>query len=291
MIVTRAVEWCTPEYSLRRLAIVRATLSLFMVLDVLVILPNPWALTAHPDFYAPVFALQILHLPPLTLPFAVLLFVGVAGGASLVAWTSLRPEPGAQWARVQKTAGIIASVAFSLWVFYAMSYGYIQHDHLALMIAAWVLPTAPAAHRHSVGTSRAGGWALRAIQLAVVATYFFSVLGKWVYSGTPFAWANSAVFARAFIRRGSIFVRWMLDLPWLFVPAQWTLLAVEILSPLVFLVKGRGLYVVAGFFALFHFATFMALGIHFLPTVVCWVAFLPLCEDRPKAGGIAGDSA
>ena len=36
------------------------------------------------------------------------------------------------------------------------------------------------------------------------------------------------------------------------------------------------------FFCLFHLMTYIALGIHFLPTVICWAAFLPLEKLVPK---------
>jgi cytochrome c biogenesis protein CcdA len=46
--------------------------------------------------------------------------------------------------------------------------------------------------------------------------------------------------------------------------------------------KGRWLYGVVAFFCLFHLMTYLALGIHFLPTVICWAAFLPLEKLVPK---------
>ncbi|MEY9259578.1 hypothetical protein ABH903_002612 [Brevibacterium epidermidis] len=36
------------------------------------------------------------------------------------------------------------------------------------------------------------------------------------------------------------------------------------------------------FFFLFHLMTYLALGIHFPPTVICWAAFLPLEKLVPK---------
>ena len=51
---------------------------------------------------------------------------------------------------------------------------------------------------------------------------------------------------------------------------------IELLSPVVLWLRGRWLYVAISTFLFFHLATFLSLGIHFLPTVVCWAAFLPL---------------
>jgi hypothetical protein len=63
----------------------------------------------------------------------------------------------------------------------------------------------------------------------------------------------------------------------------------EFLSPIALFVKGKWLYGVVVFFCLFHLLTYLALGIHFLPTVICWAAFLPLEKLVPKR--FAGSSA
>lgn len=113
----------------------------------------------------------------------------------------------------------------------------------------------------------AAGWALRAIQIAVVATYFCSVLAKIGYSGSLAAWGNSAILTWAVIRRGNGPARWMVEhTPWVFVPAQWAGLLMELCSPVVLFLRGRAL----------HLAVLVLLRILFLPTVVCWAAFLPV---------------
>jgi hypothetical protein len=50
----------------------------------------------------------------------------------------------------------------------------------------------------------------------------------------------------------------------------------EFLSPVVLWLRGRWQLAGAMFFLAFHLANTVMLGIHFLPTVVCWLAFAPL---------------
>jgi hypothetical protein len=97
-----------------------------------------------------------------------------------------------------RLAGWAAALAFTWWLFIDMSYGKVDHDHLALLVALYVLPTiGPSGTRRDrrwafedigrrwVATSgwrdmartEAVGWALRCVQVAVVATYFLR-LGK-----------------------------------------------------------------------------------------------------------------
>jgi hypothetical protein len=58
-------------------------------------------------------------------------------------------------------------------------------------------------------------------------------------------------------------------------------LVLELGAPVVFLLREhRRIWLLAGF-AGFHPATFALLGIHFLPTLVCWAAFLPLERLEP----------
>jgi hypothetical protein len=60
------------------------------------------------------------------------------------------------------------------------------------------------------------------------------------------------------------------------------MLIAEFLSPVVLFLRGKALLLSAAFFLGFHFITFLSLGIHFLPTVICWLAFFPI--ERVAAG-------
>src|SRR5699024_7544593 len=98
-----------------------------------------------------------------------------------------------------------------------------------------------------------------------------------------------AVIIWALMRRGAEWSKPFLEMPGLLIAAQWATLVFEFLSPIALFLKGKWLYGVVAFFCLFHLMTYLALGIHFLPTVICWVAFLPL--DRLVPGRFAAPEA
>ncbi|MDN6158156.1 MAG: hypothetical protein L0J13_09445 [Brevibacterium sp.] len=154
---------------------------------------------------------------------------------------------------------------------------------MALVIAVVVLPTVGVARFRDVGTTSAkAGWALRVVQISVILTYFYSVVMKWIASGNITHWANGAVIVWALMRRGAEWSKLFLEMPGLLIAGQWATLAFEFLSPIVLFFKGRWLYGAVIFFMIFHLMTYLALGIHFLPTVICWAAFLPLEKLIPK---------
>ena len=284
-----------PALPLARVRVLRVLVHAFVAIDVLTISRDVLSHPANTGFYTPVALARLLQLPPVTAPIAytllALILVGCAAG--IAGW---RP----------RLSGAVVAVAFWLWMLYSNSYGYVAHDHMALLVATAVLPTvagvpgpgpggaapqpgpgAPEAHARS----ESAGWALRAIQLAVVATYFFSVIPKILYSGSLANWGNSAILTWASIRRGSSLAHWLVaHTPWVFVPAQWAGLALEALSPVVLFLRGRALYVAVALYLGFHLATLVLLGIHFLPTVLCWAAFLPLERLRlPRRARANGD--
>jgi len=295
-----------PALPLARVRVLRVIVHAFVVLDVLTFSRDVLAHAGNAGFYTPVALARLLHLPPVTAPLAwTLLVVILAGCAAVIA--DRRP----------RVSGAVVAVAFWLWMLYSNSYGYVAHDHLALMVAVAVLPTvagvpAPradgssfgaadggssgAAGRDSIGAgdgagrSEAAGWALRAIQIAVVATYFFSIIPKILYSGSLANWGNSAILTWASIRRGTGLAHWLVaHMPWVFVPAQWAGLALELLSPVVLFLRGRALILAVIAYLGFHLATLALLGIHFLPTAICWAAFLPL--ERLRRPGRPGAEA
>lgn len=278
----RLLDVLAPALPLARLAVMRRLISTFVVFDVLLVSNDVIGHAANPEYFRPTALTRLLHLPAVTPALGWGLLVVVLASGALGAL-----------GRAPRASGGVLAVSFWIWMLYSQGYGYISHDHVALMVAVAVLPTAGIARTRADGVEGAGGadgadgadagvlsrqagWALRCIQIAVVLTYFYSVLEKSVISGSPATWANSAVFAFAFIRRGAPWVQWMLDAPWLFRPAQWALIVLETISPLALFLRGRKLYALIGVFLVFHLATFVALGIHFLPTVACWAAFLPL---------------
>lgn len=258
-----------PALPLSRVRALRTVVYAFVLVDVLLVSNDVLGYAGSAAYYRPLLLARLLHLPPVTAPMAWALLAATVGGCLL-----------ALAGRAPRAAGAVVGISFGLWMLYSNGYGYVAHDHLPLMVAVWVLPTVPAARWREDTPDEAAGWAILAIRLAVVATYALSVLSKVEYSGSPAAWANSAILAWAFLRRGSILAQWLLEVPWLLIPAQWAALAMEVLSPVVLFLRGRVLYAAIGVFLLFHLTTLLTLGIHFLPVVVCWAAFLPLERVR-----------
>ena len=89
--------------------------------------------------------------------------------------------------------------------------------------------------------SEAAGWALRCIQIGVVATYFLSAVAKIRFGG--WGWPNSAIFTWAFVRRGTALADQLLRWPWAVVASQWALIILETLSPVLLFLRGKALYV------------------------------------------------
>lgn len=270
-VATMISAWWMAPVPLARVAVFRVAIYLFLIVDALWIANDVIQHGHVPELYQPTVLARVIQLPPL----------GVAGAWALLIVliaSSLLAATG-RWPRA---AGWTTAAAFWMWMLNSQGFSYVSHDHMALMIAVLVLPTVRAAGFDDQRTSQAAGWALRCVQVAVVLTYFGSVFSKWVRSGTLWNWANSAVFTWAIMRRGSDLIRWTLEYPLLLRVSQWGLLAIELLSPVVLFLRGRWLHLAIGVFLAFHTATFLALGIHFLPTVICWLAFLPL-ERLPQA--------
>ena len=266
------LRWFMPEVPLARMAVFRVFIYVFIIIDVLTISGDVIAHGWTPEYYQPLWLARFLHIPA----------VSVLGAQILLAFIivfSLLAAAGI----LQRISGWAVAISFGAWMFYTQGYGYVAHDHMALVIAAFVLPTIGTARFRDVGTASArAGWALRMVQIAVVLTYFYSVLMKWIASGNITHWANGAVIIWALMRRGAEWSKPFLEMPGLLIAAQWATLVFEFLSPVVLFLKKKWLYGAVAFFFLFHLMTYLALGIHFLPTVICWAAFLPLEKLVPK---------
>jgi hypothetical protein len=110
----------------------------------------------------------------------------------------------------------------------------------------------------------------------VVATYFLSAVAKLRSAGWALTWPGSAVLTWAIVRRPHPVGEWLLHHPWMLHVMQWVGFIGECLSPVILWLKGRWQLLGALFFLGFHAANTAILLIHFLPTVVCWLAFAPL---------------
>jgi hypothetical protein len=266
-------RWWFPPEPLARIALLRTLVYLFVVYDMVMLVNDVVPKGDAPaGLYQPVLIPRLLEIPPPTMP-VVQTLQAVLLVATLVAATG----------RLPRLAGWVVAVAFLYWLFIDMSYGKIDHDHFAMVVALFVLPTVGRARLRDTARSEAAGWALRCIQIAVVATYFLSAWAKMRWGGA--GWPNGATFYWAMSRRGTGLGQWVMETaPVLLIVGQWVVLVAEFAS--VALLFARGPWRLFGvlFFAGFHLLTYLTIGIHFLPTLILWLAFFPV-ERLPLAAG------
>jgi hypothetical protein len=269
--VIRAVAaWWFAPIARGRVAALRTILYLFIFVDVFV--TTRWVALhgAVPgELYQPLFFGEVLPLPtpgPLLVPVVQTLLLLSAGVAAT--------------GRFPRAAGAAVALLYAQWMFIAFSYGKVDHDRVAFLVALAVLPTAGPARWGDREGDDAAGWAIRAIQVSAVATYFLSVFAKLRFGG--FGWLNSASMMRAVVRRGTWFGDLMRPYPAVLRMTQYMIVGFELLSPLL-LVGGRITMVMLGACVVFHVVTFAAVKIFFLPHVMCLLAFLPLERLDPRA--------
>jgi hypothetical protein len=181
--------------------------------------------------------------------------------------------------RLPRLAGGAVALLYLQWMLIAMSYGKVDHDRFGLLVALAVLPTVGRARHGDPTRSESAGWALRATQLAVIATYFLAAFAKLRYGG--WEWITSATLTWAIIRRGTALGDALLATPWLLLVGQASIIGFELLSPLVFVLRERWRYAAVGFFYSFHLVSFATITISFLPHLVAMTSFLPLERIRP----------
>ena len=256
--------WWFAPLPLARAAMFRVIAYGFIFMDV--ILTTAWV-QRHADvpgaLYKPLFFGRLLSLPTpgpfLVRSVMILLLVG----AALAIW--------GRWPRLIGTAVFFLYLE---WMFIAMSYGKVDHDRVAFLVALAVLPTVGRARLSDGEDSEAAGWALRMVQVAVVCTYFLAAFAKLRFGGLE--WVNGATLMRAVIRRGNPWTDpFLTENAWILHMSQWFIMAFELASPLMLMRNrfGRGFVI----FAIgFHVVTFAAIGIIFFPHVVSLLTFLPL---------------
>jgi len=254
--------WLAPQ-PLGRIAALRVAVYLFAWYDVFVYSPPVAARAEVAGAYRPLAIERFLHLPAPTHAYAVAIQVAVPCFATLAAT-----------GRAPRLLGWITFVLYLDWILMGDSYGYVAHDRFAFLVALAVLPTAGAASRGDLTSSERAGWALRCIQVAVVATYALSVCAKLRFGGIN--WANGSVLTWAVLRRGTSLGRPLLDHSTLLHVSQWGLFCAEALSPIVLFLRRRWLYLAVVAMLSFHLVSHLTIDISFLPHVVCIFAFLPL---------------
>lgn len=264
------VGWLTAPVPLGRLAAFRTLVYLFVIADLLVF--THWVRT-HADvpgeLYQPLLVGRLLPLPTPGPALVYGVFVALLASAAVAATGRVMP----------RLLGTVVAVLYFEWMIIAFSYGKVDHDRFGLLVALAVLATVGRARHGDPTRSQAAGWALRSVQLAVVATYFLAAWAKLRWGGLD--WLTSATLTWAIIRRGTFFGEALLALPWLLIVAQIGIMAFELFSPLVFVLRERWRYLaVAGFYG-FHAVTFAMITISFMPHLVAMASFLPLERVRP----------
>ncbi len=263
-------QWWFEPVPRARVAWLRAALYLFVPVDVL--LTTSWV-ARHADvpgeLYQPLYVGRLLPLPvPGSTLVGILQVLLVV--ASVVAATG----------RLPRLLGAAVFLLYFEWMVVAMSYGKVDHDRFAFLVALAVLPTVGTARWRDSSADDAAGWAVRCVQVAVVLTYFLAAFAKFRFGGLD--WANGATLTRAVLRRGTFLGRPLLEVPWVLQAAQWGILVFELSAPLLLLRGrlGRGLVI---FCVMFHLVTFATITIIFLPHVMCLLFFLPLERLRLPA--------
>ena len=260
----RFSAWLFAPMPLSRVAALRVLVFAFVVVDVVLLHTSGWYHGyADPVWYEPLVMGKVLHLPAAT----VLL-------VQVLKWGCVLAAVAAMTGRAPRVLGWTVAVGWVWYQYVAFSYGKVDHDRADFVVALALLPTVGLAHLSDQRRSEAAGFALRAVQLAAVATYFLSAWAKVRFGGWD--WVNSATMVRAVVRRGTPMAQWLLDVPWTLHWFQWVLMGAELTSPVIFLLSEKWRRrAVAGWFV-FHAMTYGAITIAFWPHLVMMLAFLPL---------------
>jgi hypothetical protein len=270
LLTTTLDRWRWAPVPRARVAWLRWLLYPFIFVDVF--LTTSWVqLHGHVPgaLHRPLALGRALDLPAPSRPLVTLLLVALLASAAVAAS-----------GRLPRLAGGLVFALYLWWMLVAFSYGKVDHDRFAFLVALAVLPTVGRASRRDHAPDEAAGWAVRCIQLAVVATYLLAVVAKLRFVGLE--WVTSSVLLWAIARRGSFLADPLMGMPALLTATQAGIMLLEAASPLL-LRPGRAQRVGVAVAAAFHVVTFAAIRIIFLPHVVCLAAFLPL-ERLGRAG-------
>ncbi|MDR6864296.1 hypothetical protein [Phycicoccus sp. 3266] len=273
----RLQGWLFEPVPVARVAVLRLLVFAFVVVDVLLLHTSGWYHGwADPVWYEPLLLGTALHLPAATVVLVQVLKWGCVA-AALAAMTGRAP----------RLLGWTVAVAWTWYQYVAFSYGKVDHDRADFVVALALLPTVGLAHLSDRRRSEAAGFALRAVQLAAVATYFLSAWAKVRFGG--WEWVNSATMVRAVVRRGTPMAQWLLEVPWTLHWFQWVLFTAELTSPVIFLLSERWRRRVVAAWFVFHAMTYAAITIAFWPHLVMMLAFLPLERYAASLRARVGD--
>ncbi len=269
-ILARVGQWWFAPLPRGRIAALRTAVYGFVLLDVFYF--RPWVIehgNVPGELYKPLFIGRILPLPTPT-PLVVRVVQVALVVTAIAALTKWFP----------RVIGFAVFALYLEWMVIAFSYGKVDHDRLAFLVALAVLPTAGPARWGDRTPDPAAGWALRCIQVAVVFTYFGSVFAKLRFGGVN--WPTGSTLMRAVIRRGTWLTDPLVNHPAVLKAAQFVLMAFETASPLLLVGGwiGRAMLITA---VTFHLVTFAGIEIMFWPHVLCLLAFVPLERLDPRA--------
>lgn len=260
--------WFTRPLPLQRVALLRRAAAVFVLIDLFVL--RPW-IAGHglvpTELHHPVFFGRLVRWPAPTDDIVSFVQVSLVACA-VIGLLGVAP----------RLVGVLMFGLYLEWIMIAYSYGKVDHDQFAFLVALAVLPTVKDASLRNESDSASAGWALSMIQVAVVATYFLSVYAKLRFGGIE--WLQSATIARVILRRGTFLAEPLLEHGWALATVQYSIVAFELASPLMLIRNrwGRAMAVVA---YVFHLLTFAGVRIMFWPQLVCLLAFFPL-EQIPR---------
>lgn len=269
----RLSGWLFEPMPLARVAVLRVLVFAFVIVDVLLLHTSGWYHGhADPVWYEPLVMGEVLRLPA-----ASVLLVEV------LKWGCVVAAAAAISGRAPRLLGWTVAVCWIWYQYVAFSYGKVDHDRADFVLALALLPTVGHAHLSDRRRSEAAGFALRAVQLVAIATYFLSAWAKIRFGGLE--WVNSATMVRAVVRRGTPWAEWLLEVPWTLHSFQWVLMTAELTAPVIFLLSETWRRRAVGAWFVFHAMTYAAITIAFWPHLVMMLAFLPLEEyaDRLRA--------
>ena len=257
-------RWWTRPVPLARIAVFRTIAYLFIPVDVF--LTTAWV-RAHADvptaYYQPLRIGELLHLP-----------VPTPTVVGAVQWSLVLAALGAATGRAPRLLGLALFLLYGECMVIAMSHGKVDHDRIAFLVALAVLPTIGRVRFRDRRSSEAAGWAMAAVFVTVMLTYFLAAWAKMRFGG--FDWATGSTLTRAVVRRGTDLSMWTLDVPWLLSAAQWVMLVLEFAAPLMLLVRTDRARVGLVLFLLgFHVMVYAGVTIIFLPHCIAILSILP----------------
>jgi hypothetical protein len=267
----RFMGWLFAPVPLGRVAALRTITYLFIVFDVLVYSEAARLKETVPtELYVP------LNVDEVLFPF-------IPDPSTAVVqtcfWGLLILSPIAAIGIFPRLLGSVIFVLYFEWMLIFNSYGKVDHDRFAFLLALAVLPTIGRARHGDKTLSEKAGWAFRLVQLGVIATYFLAAWAKLRFGGLEWLWGTSLTWA--ILRRGTEWSNWMLDHVWMIKTSQVGIIMFELMSPIIFFVNDRIRPWVVGYFYLFHLVTWLAITISFAPHLIAMGSFLALERVRP----------